>query len=259
MLAVLPFEKIVNCRDIGKIPARDGRVVKSGLLYRSAGLSEATGNDLEMLKSLGLRHILDLRGSKEQASEPEPMLEGVQYHPIPGMVENEYTMSKTLNFMELVRNDMSREEMFEANAFLREAYGFMGFDNAAFSFLFSLLKEEEVPLLYHCSGGKDRTGLATILILTLLGVKEERVIEDYLFSNNFIGADGYIESQIALRHITDKEVQKCMYEVCSVSMDFYNIFKNSVMEKYGSWETYFLKEYGIDEVCRKKLCDRYLE
>ena len=253
------FEAIHNFRDLGGYPTEDGRHIRYGQFYRCAGLDEATDADIKALEILGIKHDLDLRSSRDFASRPDRIPCGVQLHEIPARLENEYTSAHTLNFFELLQSDMKPEEVKECNRFLYEVYGFIAFDNPALRLLFSLVEQEETPLLFHCAGGKDRTGVSAILIMKLLGVDDETILHDYLRSNKHIGENGYINYMIRLKGITDPQIVEKVWETCGVNEEFFQIFYRSIKERYGDFDTYFLKEFGIDADKKQKLRALYLE
>lgn len=253
------FRNITNFRDLGGYASHDGRHVKYGHFFRSAGIDRMDEADWALMESLHIRHDLDFRGTKESTRRPDVMPEGTTIHLLPAMIENPYTLSHTLNFFDLLSSDMTPEEVVESNRFLYEVYGFLAFDNAAFRTMMDLIRRQETPILYHCSGGKDRTGAASILILKLLGADDEVALKDYLQSNVHVGKDGYIDQQLTLKGITDPVMVKTIWETCGVNQKFFDTFCGSIRERYGDFDTYFLKEYGIDAAEQKRLQDLYLE
>src|SRR6266566_6521073 len=138
----------VNVRDIGGYRIVGGPEVVRGRLYRGDSLSQLTSSDVERLDRLGLRTVVDFR------TPGELLLGG----------------GRAASFMV----EMNRG--FVADARQREAFG------AALRLLCS---PGRLPLLYHCTGGKDRAGWMTAIVLTALGVPREVVLRDYLLSNDF--------------------------------------------------------------------------
>lgn len=167
---LLPLEGGRNFRDLGGWRAADGRQVKWGKLYRSGVMAGLTLGDLEYLKTLGILTICDLRSPQERASEPSPFLT----KPGPKVVATDYDMSAS---MEGLMRMKTREDALQGFA---DAYvGFLDMLTPHYTDLFARLVADRGPLAFNCSAGKDRTGMASALILSVLGVPRETVLADY--------------------------------------------------------------------------------
>jgi protein-tyrosine phosphatase len=166
-----------NLRDFGGYPAADGRRVKLGALFRSGTMGMLTEQDEARLRGLGIRGICDFRRQNERAAEPttwhRPV--GVAY-----WARNYDQVSGILS--EIMKDTQATpEHMHEAMVAL---YREIPRDHApSYSAMFRQIAEGGVPLLINCSAGKDRTGVAAALILTVLGVSREDIEHDYLATN----------------------------------------------------------------------------
>ena len=256
---IIYLPHVKNFRELGGYLTQDGRKIKKGMIYRSAGLNRCTEEDLEILKQLNIKHVIDFRESHEFVNRPDKLPSGVCHYTIPALVENEYTQSQTLNFFDLLQNWMTKEEVVASNSFLKEAYTIMPFDNDAFKQVFELIKQHEYPLVFHCAGGKDRTGLMAALIMDFFGVKWETIMEHYMLSNQFIGKDGYVENQLALKNITDPEIIDIVWKTVGVQELYLEVAFKAIKEKYDTMENYYYHEYGLDEQTIKNIKDFYLE
>jgi len=176
---VLALQGASNLRDIGGWPVADGRRVRHGIAFRSAALHGLTAEDLGRLARTGLRTVCDLRGAEEAARAPSRLPPGTAAHPLP----IEPFFGASLRDM-LDRGGASGEG---ARALLRQAYlSYVSDHLPVYRRLFALLLEEaRRPLLFHCSAGKDRTGIGAALILTVLGADRATVLEDYLATDRF--------------------------------------------------------------------------
>ena len=188
--AEIKFEGANNFRELGGYRAADGRQVKYGLLYRGGNLdllkSEA---DHARLASLGLREILDLRSAGESAAHPDPAVPGAHYQRVCGMRNVDGTeMDFSGQGIERLRQE---KEAFERSVgrpvhdfeWFSALYREMPFRNPAYHALFALLEGRRVPVLFHCSCGKDRTGIGAMLILLALGVSRTDALADYMLTN----------------------------------------------------------------------------
>ncbi|MBR0681744.1 tyrosine-protein phosphatase [Roseomonas eburnea] len=176
---VLPLEGASNLRDLGGWQAAGGRRVRHGMVFRSAALHGLTDVDLAQLGRTGLRTVCDLRGAREATRAPSRLPPGAEPHPLP----IEPFVGASLKDM-LERGAATGEG---ATDLLRQAYLAYATDHLpTYRQLFALLLEEERrPLLFHCSAGKDRTGLGAALILTVLGADRATVMADYQATDRF--------------------------------------------------------------------------
>lgn len=208
----LKFEGIKNSRDLGGIPAADGRHIKSGKLIRSGRLFQASADDLYQIVQL-VDTVVDFRTDREVEEKPNPVISGVTYHQIPVFemltagitreAETEETLTKKLvQNAEGARQYMcSMYENFVAKEHSVEAYR---------DFLQLLMEDHARAVLWHCSVGKDRAGVAALIILEILGVDREIILKDYLKTNEFA------ETEIA--RITEYVMQKMREQAAGKQM-----------------------------------------
>ncbi len=153
----LPIE--LNIRDLGGLEARDGRHVKNGLLFRSAAPYFFNEEQLEPVKALRLKTILDFRTESGADKRPDPALEGAEY------------FNKCAAFGNPLDDLNSPSELFSllfdadqkgnlTDVLVSTYTASLAFSNEAYKFMFNKLLEGDAPLLFHCSNGKDRTGVA---------------------------------------------------------------------------------------------------
>ena len=170
----VPLEGASNLRDLGGWPVADGRRVRRGILYRSATLAALTPQDVATVAGLRLRTVCDFRGIEEAAHRPSRLPAGAERIALP------IEPSVGASLRDLMRREQSTGE--DVVALLRTAYldygtRFIG----AYRGLFDLLLDPaRHALLFHCSAGKDRTGLGAALVLTALGASRQTVLADYV-------------------------------------------------------------------------------
>ena len=260
----LPFENGLNFRELGGYPAADGRTVRRGLLYRSGNLDELQSPaDWARLNALELREIVDLRSAGEAAGHPDPSLPGAGYRRMCAM---RYPDGSEMDFspkgMARLQAEQDRLGITpgDPDAFLRMMYGRMPFGNPAFRELFRLLEAHRAPLLFHCSAGKDRTGVAAMLILLALGASRETAVNDYMLTNvcrkPLIDAELQKNAGEIAAHPELAKVLRGMVGVLRVAADH---TLDSIVERYGTFEAYFEAEFGLDRTRLAALRDWYLE
>jgi protein-tyrosine phosphatase len=169
-----------NFRDLGGYSTRDGRRVRWRTLYRSGVMSYLTPDDEVQLTARGIRVVCDLRTAEERTREP------TRWQP-PGVrwLQWDYDSSEiSLKGFLAVHGIDSPEDTRSAMIALYRL--FPARFEAQFAALFHELADGALPLVFNCSAGKDRTGLAAALILTALGVGHDDVMADYSLTNSAV-------------------------------------------------------------------------
>jgi len=175
---VLPLEGGRNFRDLGGYRTEDGRSVKWGHLYRSGAMHALTSGDYEYLADLDIAVICDFRANSERAEEPTDWAAG----PVERL-EWDYEMD-TSGFAEAFAGEPSPERSAAAmTQFYRQAPTEFA---ERYSVMFDRIAAGDLPLAFHCTAGKDRTGVAAGLILTALGVPRETILADYAMSDDLV-------------------------------------------------------------------------
>ncbi len=176
----IPLENASNLRDLGGWPTVDGRIVRTGVVFRAPALVRLSAADEAAIAALGLRTVCDLRGMREAENTPVE-LAGARRAGLP----IEPTVGASLRDIlrtGIATGHVTPEEMLELLREAYQAYALQSFPR--YRALFALLRSEaDLPLLFHCSAGKDRTGFGAALLLTALGVAWEHVVADYLATN----------------------------------------------------------------------------
>ncbi|KRA74981.1 hypothetical protein ASD89_09375 [Caulobacter sp. Root656] len=181
---LLPLEGGRNFRDLGGWRAADGRQVKWGRIYRSGVMSGLTAPDMTYLSKLGITVICDLRSPGERTAEPNPFLKAGG----PEVVATDYDMSGSMASLMKLAN---REQAIQGFA---DAYvSFLDMLTPHYADMFARLVANEGPLAFNCSAGKDRTGVASALILSVLGVPRETVIADYALTQVYTPPSYYMK------------------------------------------------------------------
>jgi protein-tyrosine phosphatase len=167
---LLPLQGGRNFRDLGGYRAADGRQVKWGHIYRSGVMSGLTQADLTYLSNLGVQVVCDLRSVQERGSEPNPMLKADG----PQVVAFDYEMGSSISQLMQATTRAQAVDAF-ASAYL----GFIDMLTPNYTDMFARLVRREGPLAMNCSAGKDRTGMGSALVLSVLGVPRDAVVADY--------------------------------------------------------------------------------
>ena len=251
----LPMDGAENFRDLGGYQAADGRTVKWGMLYRSDSLAELSDQDIAYIQRLGVKQIVDFRTPFEKAEDPDRIPEGVNY--VEREIDVEGTAVKEL-FEKISSGDIddlnATELMENANrAFVtsqQQVYG---------PHLKSLLSDNNVPSVAHCTGGKDRAGFGAAITLLALGVPESTVINDFLLTNEYTKdkINKYIW-MIRLGSFFQTDPEK-IRPLLGVERSFIVAAIDQMKKDYGSIDNYFRQGLSISDAEIQLLRERFLE
>jgi protein-tyrosine phosphatase len=250
-----------NLRDAGGYVTRDGGCVRTGLLYRSEKLSKITDADLPLLAALGLKKIYDLRTTDERAAQPDRVPAGAQ--DIVADVLADAKQAAPAEILHLLSNPQEANTKLgggKAVAMFTQGYvEFVSLPSARIGFarMFSeLMDASNLPALYHCTTGKDRTGWASAALLTLCGVSDDDVMRDYLLSNDTI----LPEYQGMIDKLIGSGVEKdILLSILGVRREYLDASFKEMHDQFGSIEDYFATGLGIDQVGQQALRDRFVE
>ena len=132
----------------------------------------------------------------------------------------------------------------------------MAFANPAYQRLFDLLLQDDGNLYFHCTAGKDRTGVAGFLIMMALGVEEEDAIQEYLLSNTYLKQG---DDEFAMLLNSSEEKKQLFAPLLGVQEEFIRLTIRSIKEAYTSYDEFFLREYKRDQEKRNRLAELYCE
>lgn len=171
-----------NFRDIGGLVGADGRRVRTGRVYRSDHLNDLSDADLGVIGALGLRAIHDFRLDSEVERQPsrlptDPPIDVIRCPT--GDVPGDTSAVDVVRDILAGLRPVPPADFWDENYLLMLAAGQPMFATV----MASLARPEGLPAMYHCTGGKDRTGISTALLLELLGVADNDIIDDFLLTN----------------------------------------------------------------------------
>lgn len=220
-----------NFRDMGGICTKDGRNVKWNKIIRSDDLHNLTEADLEYLSAIPIVSIVDFRSEDEVESEPDKL---------PGSTKNYYPYSIDPGSLNAAAGESRKLAKMSMDDIMMQINVMLVSHSESikrYKDFFNLLQDEEkLPLLFHCSAGKDRTGMAAALILYALGVDEVQIMEDYLLSNKYIGAKyaKYVEQYPELKPLFE------------VKREYISAGINKIKADYNSVEKYLVDVLDVD-------------
>ncbi|MBC1232813.1 tyrosine-protein phosphatase [Listeria booriae] len=250
----IPLEGCFNFRDLGGYVNTAGKTVKWGKLYRSSLLTNITEKDKDTLEKLGLSWICDLRSTSEIAAKPTPALAHIKNRHIPiGTAKNESTESQKIDIPDdhRVYEPLMGESY---RVFVQSKDGFREIFN-------DIIEKEEVPFLFHCTAGKDRTGVLGALLLKLLDVPENTILADYELTNQY--ADNILGEMQGLVNAFSNSEKKIDLEnfrpMAEARPAYLEIAFDEMQKEYGSVDAYLEKGIGITPSEKAKFQTMMLE
>ena len=253
----LDFAGGTNFRELGGYEADEGKHVKWGQIWRGIPTCKLTGEaDRAKLDALGLRLILDLRSVEEAKKEPDYVPDGARLVQICGLcAEDGHEIAFAPG--DIDRLMASAPEGYDAP---RVMYRWMLTGNKAFKELFRALEAGEPPILFHCSAGKDRTGVAAMLILLALGASDETICADYAQTNVCRRAEiEAVMQEHADEIAADPSCRNHYYRMAGVEPELAPFVLDTIRSQFGSAENYLEAEYGLTPARLMRLRRMYLE
>lgn len=224
----------LNFRDAGGYTTKDGKQVVWGKVFRSADISKLTAADLQLMASKHIRTVIDFRGVRESAAAPDKLLPATDYTLCSAGSDSLPDMKQIAMLV-------------KQGGFLEKFYGdaSLPYYGQRYKPLFQklLTLPDTAALLYHCTGGRDRTGMASALFLYALGVPQSTIEADFTASNVYL-----------------KPMHQRMYQGMSQGMnldiatvkkemelrpELLRIFFGAIKNKYGSIEQFMQQELGV--------------
>lgn len=265
------LEGVGNARQLGGYVGAGGKVVKDGVLLRTALLGEATEEDVRRLKdTYHLAEVIDLRTAAEIEYDPELTIDGVKEVNI--RIIDEDALAKetealspedqqkmdsdnTVEKLEVIKKLGIVGDQMYVN-FLSHDAGKKGY---AQMFQDLLALPEGQSLLFHCTQGKDRTGCAAMLILSALGVDEQTIMDDYMLTNEFNAKLIADERQELLDSgMKEEELDGIMIAGDQVYPQTMTNALDWLKKEYGSVKGYITKELGVTEEQLTQLQNKFL-
>lgn len=218
------LKTIANLRDLGGYESNEGYVTKWHILFRSAKLSNTSKEDMEVLKKMGIRTVVDLRYPVEFKEEPDICV---------GDKEVELINVSLLGQLDPIKLGVlpwepDTETLIHMYIPMMEQCG----DNYRVALEIIAEALDRGGVLFHCAAGKDRTGIISMFLLSIAGVDELDIVADYEVSRTYI--------------------QKASEDISGSNYKNIQMLFDYLTENYGSPVDY-LYSIGVSEQVIKKI------
>ncbi len=257
----MPHNRIValdgplNFRDVGGYKNDQGQSVKWNKIYRSDSLSSLSYKDKIKLVKLHVTVDCDLRSSYEKNSSPDDLWAGVKYVDVPIYSNNPKENKSDNKLFRFFHHLPDLHDNFIGQIYQQTLLNTHSQEEFAKVFAELLILPEDQALVYHCSAGKDRTGMMSAMILMALGVSDDTIARDYLLTNELydfavsrnLPSNDEISAMIAKMNVTQGEGTAILG------------ITQTIRQGWGSFDSFFRKELGFSRSDLKQLRQMYLE
>lgn len=245
----MDIENSPNFRTLSGIQNKEGKKIKDGIIYRSGNFSKLTPNDITKFDALHITTIVDFRNDDEIKKDPDFIPSGQQ-------IETKRATIGSINskemgqFMKVLMAPTFKETQVDSLMIAANA----GFAESIKDFkpFFDEISKKETVVLFHCTAGKDRTGVASSLLLHILDVSDEEIMKDYLRSNEAIAKTDL--GKYKSYGIPEERMAKLM----GVKSVYLEAAWAGIIKKYGSIDKMLLIEFGIDQKIKNQIKDKFL-
>nr|WP_199157403.1 tyrosine-protein phosphatase [Pedobacter sp. ASV2] len=240
----VPVKGATNFRDLGGYETKQGTHVKWGKIYRSGEISKLTDADIQLLNQKHINFVVDFRGNDEVAKAKDRLPQGAGYIQLPAGSENLGNLM--LQLPKLNSADSLMESFYSQTSHLKAKYQ---------PFFQALLQQpDSSALLFHCTAGKDRTGIGAALLLYALGVPEQTILEDYLLSNEYRKVENEQMIQGLVKMGVKEQVAR---DLAGVKQEYLMATYNAILSQYGSLDNFLTTEMGLSNADLVKLRKQY--
>lgn len=255
---LLNIEGVINFRDLGGYQGLDNAPVTWGKVYRSAQLDRLTEHGVRKMAALGIKTVVDLRFNDE--TERYPTVQ--QAFPDADFISWQSELAKlggdpAAEIKRSWREGLDSGDAAQVREAMRVNYPVKLYSHkGVYREMLLRLINDASPLVFHCAAGKDRTGVAAALILSLLGVSNEDVVEDYLVSQSQVAhlldtwvgggatdSNEYDDFQKRLGQYPRELIQP----VFDADVEYIRTLLDYVDQTYQNFETYALTTLELDQ------------
>ncbi|AZA51832.1 tyrosine-protein phosphatase [Chryseobacterium sp. G0201] len=251
----IKIKKVNNFRTVGNIKNSEGKTLKEGKFYRSGNLYQLKNSSFNELEKLGIKEIIDLRNAKEIGDKPDHLPENMSYKKYSAFEDqgDQLSQAKKLVLKGKVNASDADKRMLD---FYRE---YVTENPEIIKKIITEILESDRPILYHCTAGKDRTGIITALILSVLKFDKETIYNDYLLSNNY--RKNLVQKRLNLANnlhfIYPKMDLKVLEKLSWIESDYLDAAFDEINKKYGSIDIYIQQVLGISENKRQQYLQKF--
>lgn len=257
--------ELKNARQLGGYIGADGRAVKDGLLIRTEGLDKLSDEAAAELAELyGIDYIVDFRMEYERARAADKEIPGAQneWITVYEMDMTDPEIAQMMGRISKAENEMQKSVEYAKTGKLATLYTEILLSERGqkgYARFFEILLDADGPVLWHCTYGKDRTGVAAALVLYALGVDDNTIMEDFLLTNEVYQENiAKLEAGLKAAGYDDAVVGEAQ-AMAGVKGEYLKAAFDAVKTEYGSIQDYIRNQLGVTDEALLQLREKYLE
>ncbi|MGV0754856.1 tyrosine-protein phosphatase [Empedobacter brevis] len=247
------IKKVNNLRALGKLTNRDGRFLKDSLLYRSADLHKL--KDTDKIKQFDIQNIIDLRTDDEISKKPDVVIPHVNYNHYPAFTDKEDQLNQARKLV--LKGKVNATDAYNRMIKFYQEYPIE--NPEMIKTIITKILDADNPILYHCTAGKDRTGMISAFILKILNFDDETIYQDYLLSNNL--RKHIIQKRLNkakhLHFLFPKADLKVLEKLSWIEYDYLKAAFDEIDAKYGSFDLYIKTVLNISDEKRNDYINKF--
>lgn len=261
----IPVRSVHNIRRLGGFMGCDDRTVKTGMLIRSADLSRLTDEDaLYLSKETGVSLVIDLRTPAEIEKAPDKMIPGAEY--VKASILQSYPAERLDYLTERYANSGSERE----KAWLLSEYALIPVVSSMYERMlteeasldtwkeiFRLIMNAKGPVLYHCTSGKDRTGMLSAMLLYVLGCDTKDIINDYNASAIALMSASEPHMELLKQYMYEDKVIHGLQSTLSVVPEVMHEGISRIEAGYKTREEFAREMLGMGDKALEELRNKY--
>ena len=241
-------------RDLGGIKNKEGKTIKPNMIIRGKSLYKIKEKDVQTLKSYNLSKVIDLRTAVEMDEKPNVKIDSIKYLHMPVFKEKMagITHEKEQSKLKMLLNMMSIENLYKL--MVTDTYSISQLKNI----IHEIMNSDNHPVLFHCTAGKDRTGVVAMLLLNILDVDEETIMKNYLEINKTHKPKANLFYVLINVLMWNKELAKKARSYYMVHERYLQTAIEAIKETYGSMEEYITNALGVTNEMKQAFKDKVL-
>lgn len=245
----MQFEKSPNFRTYNGLKNKEGKSFRENILFRSGSISRLPEGDKQRLKGLNLHTIIDFRSDFEIQREPDDTA-GLNVRTLRFPMGN-FNQQTSMSMFQTLKQPGTTESTVDSLmlGFYRDFAATVG----AYKPFFETISKGGERILFHCSAGKDRTGIASALLLHALDFDHQVIMDDFLRSNEAVGKADM--EKLAMYGIPEAFGKVLM----GVKKSYIETAWKGLEQKYGSIDKVLEQEFGINNAEKARLKALYLQ
>lgn len=243
---LLNLQGAINFRDMGGYKTTNGRQVKWNKVFRSADLSQLSMQDLQLLTQKHINTIIDFRSNEEVSKAKDQLPIHANYLQLPAGSEQTNGMMKAMQYID------------SGDSMMIAFYSLTDHLSAKYKPFFQQLLQLPATsaLVFHCTAGKDRTGIGAAFLLCSLGVPQQTIMADYLASNIYRkDANQQMVKMMVQLHIKEQVAK----DVATVKPEYLQAMFNAINKQFGSMDQFLETQLGIGTKERAMLQKMYTQ